>query len=111
MAKTAAEQLALCLDFEPVRAERRKPRAQDRRKPRQLGEPYYPFDADLARQTILDQLRKAGGEWVSKSRIFRACGMHPGDVAALAWRMADDGMVEIGQKFWPYDRYRIAGVQ
>lgn len=111
-AKTSSEmQLALCLEVDPPRAERRKPQPPDRRKPRQLGEPYYPFDADLASQTILEQLRKSGGEWVSKNQIFRACGMHPSDVAALAWRMADDGLVEIGQKFWPYDQYRIAGVQ
>ncbi|ASL26211.1 hypothetical protein [Azotobacter chroococcum] len=108
-AKASSEmQLALCLEVEPPRAERRKPQPPDRRKPRQLGDPYYPFDADLASQTILEQLRKSGGEWVSKHRIFRACGMPPSDVAALVLRMEDDGVVETGQKFWPHDRYRIA---
>lgn len=108
-AKTSSEmQLALCLEVEPPRAERRKQRPQDRRNPRQLGDPYYPFDADLASQTILEQLRKSGGEWVSKRQIFRACEMPPSDVAALVLQMEDDGVVETGQEFWPHDRYRIA---
>lgn len=76
-------------------------------QPRKLGEPYYPFGADQARQTILEQLRKASGGWVGKRRIFRACGMHPTDVAILVLRMEDEAVVESGQKFWPSDQYRI----
>lgn len=104
----ANAQLALSFDFEPPRSTRRKPLQSDRRKPRQLGEPYHPFDAELARGIILEQLCKAGGEWVGKRRILRACGMHPADVANLVMRMEGEGAVEVGQKFWPRDQYRIA---
>lgn len=100
-------QLAFSFDIEPPQSERRKPSKTGKLKPRSLGEPYYPFDAELARQTILEQLRKAGGEWVGKRRIFRGCGMHPTDVAILVSRMEDEGVVEIGQRFWPRDKYRI----
>ena len=100
-------QLAFSFDLEPPQTRRHKPRQPDSRKPRQLGEPYYLFDAELARSIILEQLRKVGGEWVGKRRIFRACGMHPTDVAILVSRMEDEGVVEIGQRFWPSDQYRI----
>lgn len=100
-------QLAFSFDLEPPQPERRKPSNTGRLKPRSLGDPYYPFDAELARQTILEQLRKAGGEWVGKRRVFRACGMPPSDVATLVSRMEVEGIVERGQKFWPSDQYRI----
>lgn len=103
---TAASQLELCFDFEPLPVQR-KHQPIDRRRSHRLGEPYHPFDADLARSIILEQLRKAGGEWVGKRRIFRACGMHSTYVATLVSRMEDEGAVEIGEKFWPRDQYRI----
>lgn len=103
---TGTNQLALCFDFEPLPVQRQhKPTA--RQRPRRPGEPYYPFNAELARSIILKQLREAGGDWVGKRQIFRACGMHPTDVAILVSHMEDEGLVEIGQKFWPSDQYRI----
>ena len=103
-------QLAFCFDIEvpPSPVVRRSPVKAGRKMSRQLGEPYYPFNAAVARKTILERLRLGAGEWVNKRRIFEACGMPPSDVVALVRRMKAEGLVQIGEKYWPGDRYRIS---
>ena len=83
---TTDMQLALNFDAEPLRPERRKLR--------QLGDPYYQFDAGQARQTILEQLRKAGGEWVRRRALRRATGMRPQDVGLVIAGLVNAGVLE-----------------
>lgn len=88
-------QLAFSFDIEPPRAEPRAARQLPaRRTHRQLGEPYCPFDAELASRTILEQLLKAGGEWVRRRALRRATGMHPQDVGPVIAGLVHDGVIE-----------------
>lgn len=87
-------QLAFSFDIEASPVERRPPIKIDRKKPRQPGDPYCPFDAELARQTILEQLRKAGGEWVRRRALRRATGMHPQDVGPVIAELVHASVIE-----------------
>lgn len=83
---TATSQLALCFDFEPPQTKRRKPR--------QLGAPYHPFDDAEARRTILECLHKAGGEWVRRRKLHRATGMHPQHTGGVIDDLVRGGTIE-----------------
>lgn len=87
-------QLAFSFDIEAPPVERRAPGRQGRRTPRRLGDPYYPPDADLARQAVLDALRKAGGEWVRRRALHRATGMHPQYGGAVINTLVREGLIE-----------------
>ncbi len=87
-------QLAFSFDIEASPAERRAPGRQGRRMPRQLGDPYYPFDAGIARQAILDALSEAGGEWVRRRALHRATGMHPQHGGVVINALVCEGLIE-----------------
>lgn len=87
-------QLAFSFDIEAAPVERRPPSKIDRKKPRLLGEPYCPFDAELASQTILEQLRKAGGEWVRRRALMRATGMRPQGVGPVIAELVHASVIE-----------------
>lgn len=87
-------QLAFSFDIEAPPAERRAPGRQGRRTPRQMGDPYYPFDAGIARQAILDALSEAGGEWVRRRALHRATGMHPQYGGTVINALAREGLIE-----------------
>ncbi|HAW60900.1 MAG TPA: hypothetical protein DCX26_01015 [Pseudomonas sp.] len=56
--------------------------------------PYLPFDPAAARKIILEQLHRAGGEWVRRMAIRRATGMRPSEVASLLDDLARTGLIE-----------------
>lgn len=56
--------------------------------------PYLPFDPGAARNIILEQLRRAGGEWVRRMVIRRATGMRPSEVASVLNDLASTGLIE-----------------
>lgn len=58
------------------------------------GSPYVPFDGALAKRVILERCAHAGTGWVSASRLCRDLRMYPSDVARLASRLADVGLLE-----------------
>lgn len=87
-------QLAFSFDIEADQIERRPPSKIDRKKPRQTGDPYHPFDAGLARQTILEPLRNAGGQWVRRMTLHRATGMRPHEVGRVLAELVSTGVIE-----------------
>lgn len=91
---SAELQLSLCFDSERQRPRPRKPAAAAQRGPRQPGDPYHPFDAELAHRILLEQLHKAGGGWVRSMVLNRATGMHPSDVRRVKEDLERAGLIE-----------------
>ncbi len=60
--------------------------------------PYLPYDPGAARKIILEQLRRAGGQWVRRMAIRRATGMRPSEVASLLDNLARTGLIEFTEK-------------
>ena len=57
-------------------------------------DPYRPFDAAFARSIILEQLRRADGDWVRRRVMSRATGMRPAFVSSLLAELCSAGTIE-----------------
>lgn len=55
---------------------------------------YLPFDPAAARKIIVEQLRRAGGDWVRRMALRRATGMRPSEVASVLNDLASTGLIE-----------------
>lgn len=62
--------------------------------PQYPNSPYVDFDGAKAKLAILQLCGAGGGQWVESLKLFRHLRMQPQDVARLALRMVDAGLIE-----------------
>lgn len=77
------------------------------RSRKKLGKHYRGFDEVQAAQIIMDELHAKRGEWVSKRILFDLTWMHPKGVGKVLHELERSEKIEVGQRYWPMDRYRI----